>query len=115
MPRTRLVVELGMGADLHGADYTKSARRAIFDAIHRGSLLFLADMFKDGKMPKVYIDVVIASPKPDAVDKDEVLKEVPFGEKSLEIIPGGLRYTREDAGGDSIVISNAAVTVSVET
>ena len=114
MARTRLIAELGMGADLHGSDYTKSAKRAVFDAIHRGSLLFLTDVYKSGKMPKVYIDVVIASPKPEAVDKEEVLKEIPFGERSIEVIPGGMGYAREEAGGDSIVISNAAVTVAVE-
>jgi hypothetical protein len=34
-------------------DYTKSARKAVEDAIHRGSLLFLADAYAAGNMPKV--------------------------------------------------------------
>lgn len=115
MARRRLIVELGMGADLHGGNYTKSAQRAVFDAIHRGSLLFLTDAFKAGEKPKVFIDVVIASPKPEAVDAEAVLKEIPFGEKSITIIPGGMGYAREEAGGDSIVVSNAAVTVAMES
>jgi uncharacterized protein (TIGR02058 family) len=114
MARKRLIVELGMGADLHGGDYTKAAQRAVFDAIHRGSILYFADAFKAGEKPKVFIDVVIASPKPEAVDAQAVLKEIPFGEKTITIIPGGLAYAREEAGGDSIVVSNAAVTVATE-
>ena len=84
MPKTRLVVELGMGVDLHGQDYTKAARKAVEDAIHRGSLLYLADAFQQGSRPKVYIDVAVTSPKPEAVDGDAVLQAVPFGEKSID-------------------------------
>jgi uncharacterized protein (TIGR02058 family) len=112
MARKRMIVELGMGVDLHGMDYTKSARRAVEDAIHRGSLLFLADALRGGNMPKVYVDVLLASPKPDAVDAQEVLKALPVGEGSVEVVQGGLTYTRQER--DNIIISNAAVTVSVD-
>jgi uncharacterized protein (TIGR02058 family) len=115
MAKTRMIVELGMGADLHGGDGTKAAQRAVFDAIHRGSLLFLADAFKAGKVPKVYIDLVIAAPQPEAVDTAAVLTEVPFGERSIKVVAGGMTYGREEAGGDAIVVANAAVTVSVES
>jgi len=113
MARTRLVVELGMGVDLHGQDYTKSARRAVEDAIHRSSLLYLADSFEADKMPKVFITVTIASPKPEAVDDEAVLEALPFGEKSIKIVAGGMKV--EGTEPDNIVISNAAVLVTLES
>lgn len=113
MAKTRLVVELGMGVDLHGQDYTKAAKRAVEDAIHRSSLLYLADTAREGHLPTVYIDVIIATPKPDAVDSEAVLEALPFGEKSLQIIAGGMELERTDP--DHIIISNAAVMVTVES
>jgi len=113
MKKTRLVVELGMGVDLHGGDYTKSARRAVDDAIHRGSLLYFADVAQGGSLPKAYIDVTIASPKPDAVDSEAVLQALPFGEKSIKIVSGGMEVERSEP--DNIIISNAAVLVTVES
>jgi uncharacterized protein (TIGR02058 family) len=113
MARTRFVVELGMGVDLHGQDYTKSARRAVEDAIHRSSLLYLTDSFKAGKMPKAFIEVTIASPKPEVVDGKAVLEALPFGEKSIKVVAGGLEVPT--AQPDYIIISNAAVLVTLES
>jgi len=102
-----------MGTDIHGQDYTKAARKAVEDAIHRSSLLYIIDAFKEGRRPKMHVDVTIASPKPEAVDGDTVLQAVPFGEKSVNIVTGGLEV--EQTAPDPIVISNAAVLVSLET
>ncbi len=113
MARTRLVVELGTGVDLHGGDFTKSATRAVEDAIHRGSLLYLADMMRAGGRPKLYVDVTIASPKPAAVDGSAVLKALPFGEKTIKVIDGGMRVPGTEP--DDIVMTNASVLVSVES
>ncbi len=113
MKKTRLVIELGMGVDLHGGDYTKSARRAVDDAIHRGSLLYLADAAQDGKIPTFWVDVTIASPKPNSVNGETVLQALPFGEKSIKIISGGMEVERSEP--DNIIISNAAVLVTVES
>ena len=41
MPKTRVILELGSGNDLHGADYTKAALRAVQDALHHSSLSFV--------------------------------------------------------------------------
>ena len=38
MPRKRLVVEMGMGVDIRGGDYTKAAVRALKDALWHNSL-----------------------------------------------------------------------------
>ena len=112
MARTRLIVELGMGVDLHGQDYTKSARRAVEDAIHRSSLLYVADAYKAGKFSKAYVEVTIASPKPAAVGSKAVLEALPFGEKSIKVVSGGMEMP--SAEPDYIIISNAAVLVLIE-
>ena len=38
MALTRMIVELGMGTDLRGSDYTKAAIRALKDALWHNSL-----------------------------------------------------------------------------
>jgi len=114
MSKKRLVVELGMGVDLHGKNYTKAAIRAVENAVRGGSLLYLGDVYKEsGKFPKVYVDVIIASPEPDLVDKDEVLKSLPIGEKTIKVVAGGMSV--EHTQPDNIVISNASVLVQVES
>ena len=41
MTMKRAILEMGMGNDLHGEDYTKAAERAIKDALHHSSLSFI--------------------------------------------------------------------------
>jgi uncharacterized protein (TIGR02058 family) len=113
MAKTRLIVELGTGVDMHGGDCTKAARRAVDDAIHHGSLLYLGEIMKGGVRPKMYIDVTIAAPKPGAVDSDTVLEVLPFGEKTINVIAGGMEVGPNE--GDNIIICNAAVMVTVES
>ena len=109
---SRLVMELGMGVDLHGQDYTKAARRAVEDAIHRSSLLYLLDAAKGGELPRVRVDVTIAAPRPQAVDGEAVLGALPFGERSITVVAGGMEVARAEP--DNIVICNAAILVTVE-
>ena len=113
MAKTRLIVELGTGVDMHGGDYTKAAKRAVEDAIHHGSLLYFGDVMKQGVRPKMYVDVTIAAPKPDAVDGDAVLEALPFGEKTIKAVAGGMEVGPSE--GDRIIICNAAVQVTVES
>ena len=113
MVKTRLIMELGTGVDMHGGDCTKAARRAVNDAIHHGSLLYIGEVMKGGVRPKMYIDVTIAAPKPDTVDGDTVLAELPFGEKTINVIAGGMEVGPSE--GNCIIICNAAVMVTVES
>lgn len=53
-----LVLEFGMGVDVHGQDCTKAARRAVFDALRHSSLPLLGEIRKrDGTM---LVDVTVA-------------------------------------------------------
>jgi len=56
--------------------------------------------------------VFIASPEPDQVDKDEVLKSLPVGEKIINVVKGGLSV--EHAQPDNIVMANISVLIQIE-
>lgn len=63
--------------------------------------------------------ILIACPRPDEVDAEAVLKNVPFGTKTIEIREGGMIspniYSPQlgDKTADAIV-ANASITVSVD-
>ena len=42
MAKKRCLLEMGMGTDLHGKDYTKAAQRAVRDALWHIVFLFQA-------------------------------------------------------------------------
>jgi uncharacterized protein (TIGR02058 family) len=111
MARVRCITEMGMGVDVHGRDATKAAKRAVSDAIRHSSLGFVR-LF--GKTPQdMFVDVTIGVPNPEAVDTAAVAKELPYGTVSVAAVAGGLEIPAA-SGGDSILIANAAVIVSLE-
>jgi uncharacterized protein (TIGR02058 family) len=111
MARRRCITEMGMGVDVHGRDATKAARRAVSDAIRHSSLSFVR-LF--GKTPQdMSIDVMIGVPNPEAVDTAAVAEELPYGTVTVTAVRGGLEVPAEQ-GGDSILIANAAVVVSLD-
>ena len=111
MARRRCITEMGMGVDVHGKDATKAAKRAVSDAIRHSSLSFVR-LF--GKTPHdMFVDVMIAVPNPDGVDTAAVAKELPYGTVTVMAVKGGLEIPAEQ-GGDSILIANAAVIVSLD-
>jgi uncharacterized protein (TIGR02058 family) len=111
MTRRRCITEMGMGVDVHGKDATKAAKRAVSDAIRHSSLSFVR-LF--GQTPHdMFVDVMIAVPDPDGVDIAAVAKELPYGTVTVKAVKGGLEIPAEQ-GGDSILIANAAVIVSLD-
>jgi uncharacterized protein (TIGR02058 family) len=121
MDKKRFVIELGTGADLHGQNATQAAQRAVRNAISNSCLCGLSEIL-DIKNPneEMFIDVLIACPDPDSVDKDAVLDELPFGKKTIEVKEGGMMspglYVPQ-LGDESpdILVANASITVSVLT
>ena len=104
----RYVTEMGMGVDVHGGDYTKAARRAVSDAIRHSSLNFFRTL---GKTPDdMHIVLKIGVQNPDAVDREAVASELPYGTVEVEVSRGGLDVPAEH-GADRLVIANAAVLV----
>jgi uncharacterized protein (TIGR02058 family) len=67
MTRVRCVTEMGMGVDVHGRDATKAAKRAVSDAIRHSSLGFFRMLGKTAN--DMFVDVTIAVPNPEAVDR----------------------------------------------
>jgi uncharacterized protein (TIGR02058 family) len=102
-----MVLEFGMGVDVHGQDATKAACRAVSDAIRHSSLPLFQDVRARGG--RMLVDVTVGVPEPAAVDVERVRKELPHGEVSVRAVAGGLR-----APGSDTLIACVAITVSVD-
>ena len=111
MALKRMVVEIGMGTDIRGADYTKAAVRALRDALWHNSLNVAAAIGKP--TDSTVVEVLIGVPKPDRVDKDQVLAVPPHGTGTVTVVESGLEIVN-DAGTSSTVIANAAAIVRLD-
>ena len=111
MTMKRMVLEIGMGTDIRGADYTKAAVRALRDALWHNALGVAAALGKPADA--MAVEVMIGVPKPDLVDKAEVLAVLPHGRGTIKVVEGGLEIPN-DAGTRSTVIANAAAIVRLD-
>ena len=111
MAMKRMVLELGMGTDIRGADYTKAAVRALRDALWHNSLS-IATMLGH-PLEEMIVDVHIGVPRPELVDKEQVLAVLPYGKGSMTVVEGGLEI-RNDEGSDGTLIANACAIVSLD-
>lgn len=107
MPITQFAVQMGMGTDLKGQDYTKAAARAVHDALHRNFLT--AGAAFDLPLDRMIVNIRVGVGRPDAVDLDVVKAEAPAGRVSAEAVQGGLDI---EMMGHTTLIANAIVTVS---
>lgn len=119
MTERRFIVEWGTGADLHGQDATKAALRAVHDAISRSCLCGLLEILHLQDLNAMRVDVLVAVPMPEQVQADAVLSVIPFGRKTLRVVPGGMRAPglyQPELGDQSpdIIVANAAVTVWID-
>lgn len=110
MTLRRCLLELGTGVDLHGKDSTKAARRAVADALRHSSVSFPRVFGHDPQM--MFVEVNIAVPHYDTVRPGEVLLEIPYGIKSINVREGGLEVAGE--GDDSTIMANAAIIVRLD-
>lgn len=119
MSLKRYIIEFGTGADLHGEDVTKASQRAVKDAVSHSCLCGLVDIFGMDNPNKMKIEAKVGCPYPERVNKQEVLKAIPFGTVNLEVVEGGLinqgLYLPMLADSDRIVIAVAALTVYIDT
>jgi uncharacterized protein (TIGR02058 family) len=86
--KTRVILELGSGNDLHGADYTKAALRAVEDALHHSSLTFIRTLKID--KTKLEVDVTIGVQQPERVEFERIKAVLPVGNVTVKAIKGGL-------------------------
>ncbi len=107
----RMVLEIGMGTDIRGADYTKAAVRALKDALWHNSLSVANALGQPTDSMRV--EVTIGVPQPDKVDKEQILAVLPHGTGTVNVVEGGLEIPN-DAGTDSTLIAHAAAVVRLD-
>ncbi|SHH84962.1 Lin0512 family protein [Marivita hallyeonensis] len=106
MSDQRFIIEMGMGNDQYGMDYTKAAARAIEDAIRHSSIpLFDATGLSHDAM-RVQVTVGVA--EPDKVDCAALIASLPRGRAEVKAVEGGLNVVNPDSG-NTLVIATAAV------
>ena len=107
MALKRIVLEIGMGTDIRGTDYTKAAVRALRDALWHNSLsvanaLGLAT-------DSMQVEVLIGVPKPDQVDTAQVLAVLPHGTGTVTVVEGGLEIPNDEGTNTTVIASAAAI------
>lgn len=106
-----LILELGMGADVHGHDYTKAALRAVSDAIRHSSL----SVFQShGHPSEMLVEVTIGVQEPQKVDRSAVAAALPYGRVEVTVVTGGLNDTGM-GGAEDIVLAVAGVKAWLDT
>lgn len=111
MAKTRVILELGTGNDLHGSDYTKAALRAVQDALHHSSLAFIRTLRIDKS--GIDVEVTIGVQRPEKVDTEKVKASLPVGRVTVKAVKGGLDIA-DPENNDPAVIASAAIAVRVE-
>jgi uncharacterized protein (TIGR02058 family) len=113
MAKKRMVLEIGMGTDIRGADSTKAACRALRDALWHNSLSIAPAL--GHSLDDMIVDIHIGVPRPELVDKAQVMAVLPHGhgKASVTVVEGGLEIPN-DAGTNSTMIANACVVVSLD-
>jgi uncharacterized protein (TIGR02058 family) len=118
------LTQIGFGVDqhCHRNDCTNAAINAITNAISNNCLQGISEIChikepKDLSLTKVHVK--IGAPYPESVDEKKALKALPLGEKSIEVVKGGLiakGILIKELGdnSDDIIVCIAAVTVSVK-
>jgi uncharacterized protein (TIGR02058 family) len=111
MSLKRMVLQIGMGTDIRGADYTKAAVRALRDALWHNALS-VADAIG---LPAdaMQVEITIGVPRPERVDEAAVLALLPHGTGAVRIVEGGLEIPN-DSGTNTTVIANAAALVRLD-
>ena len=111
MPLKRMAMELGMGTDIRGEDYTKAATRAVHNALRQNSLV-VADAFGVPR-EEMHVDIVIGVAKPDEVDKAAVAAMLPYGKGEVRVERGGMDTPKDD-GTPGTIMANAALLVYLD-
>jgi uncharacterized protein (TIGR02058 family) len=111
MALKRMVLQIGMGTDIRGADYTKAAVRALRDALWHNSLGVANALGQP--TDAMQVEVTIGVPRPDLVDKEQVLAVLPHGTGTVRVVEGGLEIAN-DEGTNKTVVANAAAVVRLD-
>jgi uncharacterized protein (TIGR02058 family) len=105
MTEKRIILEMGMGNDLYGEDYTKAACRAVHDALHHSSILMFRELGIDHRQMRV--QATIGVQRPEAVDTDAVAATLPRGYAQVSAVKGGMDVVDEALGLHHVIASAA--------
>ena len=101
----RIILEMGMGNDLYGENYTKAACRAVEDAIRHSSLILFRSLgFNHADMQ---VKVTIGVQCPDRVDTAFVSQKLPRGKAEVTAVKGGLNVVDAENNSCSVVATAA--------
>jgi uncharacterized protein (TIGR02058 family) len=100
-------MEMGVGTDLRGQDYTKAAIRALKDALWHNSLSIAPALGYPREAMQV--DVKIGVARPEAVDREAVAAVLPYGMANVSVVKGGLDVINDDASNTTVIANAAAV------
>lgn len=106
MTEQRIIIEMGMGNDLHGMDYQKAAARAIEDAIRHSTL----PIFQSIDLPhtEMRVQVTVGVQEPDKIDTGALTAGLPRGQATVQAVKGGLNIPNPETQ-DTAVVATAAV------
>ena len=111
MALKRMVLELGMGTDIRGEDYTKAALRAVHNALRQNSLS-IADAF-GLEREEMVVKIIIGAQKPETIDIQAIADLLPYGKPEVVDEHGGMDTVAED-GTRSTIMVNAALVVYLD-
>lgn len=111
MALKRMMLEIGMGTDIRGTDYTKAAVRALRDALWHNSLTIGATV--NQHVDAMQVEILVGVPKPDQVEHQALLEILPHGTGTVTVVEGGLEIPN-DAGTGSTVIANCCAIVRLD-
>ena len=119
MNRKRFILEFGMGLDQHGQNATSAACKAVKDAVARSCLAGIIEIARVSDVNDMQVEMHVACPHPEQVDRDAVLNALPFGQKQLIVTEGGMiahGLFQPELGDvtEETYIANAAITVWVD-
>ena len=101
----RIILEMGMGNDLYGEDYTKAACRAVEDAIRHSSLILFRSLGFDHA--DMQVKVTIGVQQPAQVDTAVVAQKLPRGKAEVIAVKGGLNVIDAENNSSSVVATAA--------
>ena len=107
MAKKRLLMEMGMGTDLRGQDYTKAAIRGLKDALWHNSVSIAPALGYPRE--SMLVDVEIGVAEPSAVDHQQVAEVLPYGTARIKVVQGGLDIVNEETGNVTVIANVAAV------
>jgi uncharacterized protein (TIGR02058 family) len=123
MSERRFITQIGMGVDQHGHenDCSNAAFKAVKNAITTNCLTGLIEICglkEPNDINRMKVHVKIGAPFPDRITINKVLKAIPFGQKSIEVVKGGLlvkgiQINQLGDTSNNIIVCNAAVSVAI--